>query len=288
MSLLRKITRLVQDPPPAHIFELSEAGIAYAVDGQRGFAELPQGTLSATPLRDNLLKPDEAARVLDGIAPMNGNRKRRPAALILPDHAARVSLLDFDTLPSAAEEQLALVRFRVKKTIPFDIDSAAVKFWSQPGSGKGIDVVAVTVSLEILARYEALFRSAGYHPGQVTTSALAALELYNESGVAVIAKLAGHVLTVIAVADGRLELFRCLEIGEANERELLEVLQPTFVFVEDELSRPVAKLVVCGLPQEAVLSLDRLNVPVEPLRSQLGAPGAYNAGLLGYLEGTRN
>ena len=62
----------------------------------------------------------------------NGAKKRRPAAVILPDYAARVSVLDFDSFPSSPEEQLSLVRFRVKKTIPFDIDSAAVSYWVQP------------------------------------------------------------------------------------------------------------------------------------------------------------
>ena len=33
MSLWKQITRLVKDPPPDHIFELSEAGIAYALCG---------------------------------------------------------------------------------------------------------------------------------------------------------------------------------------------------------------------------------------------------------------
>ena len=54
-----------------------------------------------------------------------------------------------------------LVRFRVKKTIPFDIDAAALSYYVQPHSGKGkIEVVAVTVGLEIVSRYEALFRNA--------------------------------------------------------------------------------------------------------------------------------
>ena len=57
--------------------------------------------------------------------------------MILPDYAARVSVLDFDSFPSTPEEQLSLVRFRVKKTIPFDIDSAAVSYYVQPAPRQG-------------------------------------------------------------------------------------------------------------------------------------------------------
>jgi type IV pilus assembly protein PilM len=283
MALWKQITHLVKDPAPEHVFELSEAGIAYARNGETGFQTFEPGVLAVSPVADNLLRPDAVASALARIAPPNG-AKRRPAALILPDYAARVSLLDFDSFPSSPEEQLPLVRFRVKKTIPFDIDSAAVSYWAQPASSKAgvkkVDVVAVTVSYEILARYEAIFRSANLYPGEVTTSGLAALNLYSASDVAVIAKLTGHVLTVMAVADGRLKLFRCLTIEEGSDEEILAVLHPTFAYIEDELGRKPEKLLLCGFAKPP----EGLNLEMEPMRSHLGAPNADNAGLLGYLE----
>src|SRR5215470_17861611 len=113
MSFLRRITRLVNDPPPSYVFELSEAGIAYAHNGTPAFEPLPEGTLRVSPLEDNLLRSEAAAHALENIAPPNGARKRRPAALILPDYAARVSVLDFDSFPKSHDEQSSLVRFRV-------------------------------------------------------------------------------------------------------------------------------------------------------------------------------
>ena len=84
-----------------------------------------------------------------------------------------MSVLDFDAFPSSPEEQLSLIRFRLKKTLPFDIDSAAVSYFAQPAEkGVTIEVVAVIVALEIIARYEALFRAMNFHAGEVTTSAL--------------------------------------------------------------------------------------------------------------------
>jgi type IV pilus assembly protein PilM len=283
MALWKQIARLVKDPPPDHIFELSEAGIAYARKGETGFQTFEPGVLAVSPVSDNLLRPDAVISALARIAPLNGN-KRRPATVILPDYAARVSLLDFDSFPSSPEEQLPLVRFRVKKTIPFDIDSAAVSYWAQPASTKAgvkkVEVVAVTVAMEILARYEAVFRSANLHPGEVTTSGLAALNLYSAGGVAVIAKLTGNVLTVMAVDDGQLKLFRCLTIENGSDEEILAVLNPTFAYIEDELGQKPEKLLLCGFAKP----IEGLNVEMEPLRSRLGTPNAYNAGLLGYLE----
>ena len=295
MSILNQISRLVKDPSPNYVFELSEAGIAFAQPGNGrprdpGFYVFEPGTLVVSPVEDNIHKADAVTAVLRRLAPPDSSRKRRRAALILPDYAARVSVLDFDSFPSSAEEQLSLIRFRLKKTLPFDIDSAAVSYFAQPAEkGATIEVVAVIVALEIIARYEALFRAMNFHAGEVTTSALAALHLCppatRAGAVNVIAKLSGKTLTVMVLRGQILKLFRCVALEEVTEEQILAVLHPTLSYVEDELATPAEKITLCGFPSGA---LSGLRHPKDLLHSSLGAPGAFNAGLLGYLEGARS
>jgi type IV pilus assembly protein PilM len=281
MNISQAISRLIQDPPPQHAFEISEAGISYAHGTQTRFEAFEPGTVVVSPSSDNILRPELVSEMIAHIAPANGVKKRRPAVLILPDYAARVTVLDFDSFPTVAAEQLPLVKFRIKKTIPFDIESAAVSFFVQPGAGKKVEVLAVTMAFDIVARYEALFRAAGFQTGEVTTSTLAALNLYRGEGVSVVAKLSGHVLTVTVISDGTIKLFRCVTLEGSGEEEILAVLHPTFAYVEDELASPVKKLFLCGFAQGAPAEL---RCETEPLRSVHGVPGEFNAGLLGYLE----
>ena len=295
MSVFNPLSRLVKDPPPNHVFELSEAGIAFAHlgngrPGEPGFAPFEPGTLVVSPVEDNIHKAEAASHVLRRIAPLDNSRKRRRAALILPDYAARVSVLDFDSFPSSPEEQLSLIRFRLKKTLPFDIDSAAVSYFAQRAQeGAAIEVVAVIVALEIIARYEALFRAMNFHVGEVTTSALAALQLcppqVRADAVNVIAKLSEKSLTVMVVRGEILKLFRCVALEEVTEAEVLAVLHPTFSYVEDELAAPAERLTLCGF---APTALTDLRYEKNVLRSNFGLPAAFNAGLLGYLEGACN
>lgn len=286
MSILHTISRLVKDPPPEHAFEISEAGISYAHGAETGFEKFPPDTIAVSPSADNVLRPEAVASMIGRIAPASGAKKRRRAAVILPDYAARVTVLDFDSFPSVAAEQLPLVKFRIKKTIPFDIESAAVSYYVQPSSGsKKVEVLAVTMAFDIVARYEALFRAAGFHPGEVTTSSLAALNLYRGDGVAVVAKLSGQVLTVTVLSGGTIKLFRCVKLEGLDDAELLAILHPTFAYVEDELASPVRKLILCGFPHGVPAEL---KCETEPLRSRIGAPGEFNAGLLGYLESVVN
>jgi len=289
MSFLTQITQLVKDPPPDYVFEISEAGLAFSRDGQIGFQPFEPGTLVVSPVEDNVRHPDSIAAAIAAAAPPNGSKKRRRAAVILPDYAARVTVLDFDAFPASPEEQLALIRFRVKKTVPFDIESASVSYFVQPsdpkGAGPNVEVIAVTMAVEIIARYEALFRSAGFQPGDVTTSGLAALNLcpdHSIEGVTVVAKLAGNVISVMVIAGNKLNLFRCVTLEEGSEEEILAVLHPTFAYVEDELASRVVKMILCGFPPGSPAGL---RCETEPLRSRLAPLAWTNAGLLGFMEG---
>ncbi len=289
--MLDKLKSILQDPPPAMAFEISEAGIASARIGSKAeldFHPLKEGTISISPLKENVNDPDDFSAAVRSLAGAVAGRKQRDAALILPDFCARISVLDFDNFPSDPKEQLSLVRFRMKRSVPFDVESAAVSFVAQPAAAKKMDVVAVLAPLEIVARYEAPFRMAGLNPGLITTSSIAALELVPETGLNVVAKLSGRVLTVLVRNRAALKLVRCLEIPTSELEDIASVLVPTFVYIEDNLGGRAERLHLCGFGGQAAEAQRRfgeeLGVEVEPLRSALGAPGESNAGLLGYLR----
>jgi type IV pilus assembly protein PilM len=272
-------------------FEISEAGIAAARIGARAeleFQPLKSGTLAVSPLKENVVDPDDFAMAVRTLAGTQAARKRKDVALILPDFSARISVLDFDSFPSDIKEQGSLIRFRLKRSVPFDAESAAMSYWVQPAADKKVDVVVVMAPLEIVARYEAPFRAAGMNPGLVTTSSIAALELAEESGLSVMAKISGRVLTVLVREKGALKLTRCLELPSSELEDVEAVLVPTFVYVEDNLGGRPDKLMLCGFgarTDEAERRFQQeLGVTAEPLRSPLAVPGENNAGLLGYLR----
>jgi type IV pilus assembly protein PilM len=291
MTLLNQLKRLIEEPPPSVAFEISEAGIAGARIGSKtelDFRPLKPDVLSVSPIRENILDPDEFSLAVRAIANTSSSRKRRDAALVLPDFATRTAVLDFDEFPSDAKEQLSLIRFRLKRSVPFDVESAAVSYWPQAPGTKKTDVLAVVAPLEIVSRYEAPFRAAGFNPGFVTTSTIAALELAPEAATSVLAKLSGRVLTIVVREKHAVKLVRCLEVPSQALDDVAAVLLPTFVYVEDNLEGRVEHLFLCGFgarTEEAQRRFqEELGVLVEPLRSPLGVPSESNAGLLGYLR----
>ncbi|MEO6815210.1 MAG: hypothetical protein ABI177_00790 [Edaphobacter sp.] len=154
-------------------------------------------------------------KVLDEVAGKGSERSvGRDVTLVVPDAAVRVLLLDFDQLPSKVVEALPVVRFRLKKLLPFDADTAAVSYQVMVSERSGVRVLAVAMPREILDEYESVVTAAGYLPGAVLPSTLAALSGLDtaDAPVLVVNAEPGEVTTAI-VKGGILLLHRALDLS---------------------------------------------------------------------------
>jgi type IV pilus assembly protein PilM len=140
--------------------------------------------------------------------------KTREVTLVVPDAAVRVLLLDFDELPAKAAEALPVVRFRLKKLLPFDADDAAVSYQVMATAKESIQVMAVAMPHEVLADYESVVREAGFEPGAVLPSTLAALAGLDEGEMPRLVVNAGREgVTTAIVKGGVLLLHRTVDLG---------------------------------------------------------------------------
>lgn len=254
---------------------------------------LVERALTASPAAPNLLKPQLYREALVRSVP---SLKRTSAALIIPDYAVRMAILDFEQFPNGEEERLALLRFRLRKTVPFHIEEAKLSYSVQIQQAGHVEVLAVVIAKPILEEYENIFTSAGYRVGLVTPSCLATLRLCTsaERGLTLVAKVAGSTLSVLLLDGGVVRLVRCLDLagGEETpadeERSVGPILQQTVAYAEDQISQPVTRLFLCGFGSDTDVlgsfATREFGIPYAPIRSKFGAASQQNAGLLGLLE----
>jgi type IV pilus assembly protein PilM len=140
-------------------------------------------------------------KALDGVVG-RGAERGRDVTVVVPDAAVRVLLLDFDQLPSKIADALPVVRFRLKKLLPFDADDAAVSYQVMSNVKGMVRVVAVAMAKDVLEEYEGVVMAAGYLPGAVLSSTLAALAGLDESEVPVLIVNAGPGAVTTAIARG--------------------------------------------------------------------------------------
>ena len=149
--------------------------------------------------------------------------KERTTTLVLPDASVRVLLLDFDALPPKAAEALPVVRFRLKKLLPFDADDAVVSYQVMSTGRNLVRVLAVAVHKDVLAEYESVVREAGFEPGAVLPSTLAAIAGMTEMEVAALLVNAGETAVTTAIVQGGvLLLHRTVDLAAEGIHELVE------------------------------------------------------------------
>jgi len=276
MSAFDSLTAILRDPPPEFAFEISAAGIAMSRTKPPAtvqFQPLEPGALSPSPVKENVLDADAFAEAVRKLVPSASNRRRRAAALILPDQAVRIAILDFETLPEKEEERQSLIRFRMRKTLPFDIDEAGGSYHVQPGN----KVIVAVAPVEIISRYEAPFRAANLHPGFVTCGSMALLELLPVAGSVLAAHQGAGSLSLLGLRDGVLTLARTLEID--HSASLADDLYPTLVYLEDQTGHRPERLILIGsTPGLSAEDLStELKLPIEVIPDD-------HAPLTGYLR----
>jgi type IV pilus assembly protein PilM len=134
--------------------------------------------------------------------------------LVIPDSAVRVLLLDFEALPSRESEALPLVRFRLKKLLPFDADEAMVTYQIMSSSKGVVRVLAVAIPRDVLSEYETAVREAGFEPGCVLPSTLACLAAVDDAAPALLVNANSLGVTAAIVRGGVLLLHRSVDLQE--------------------------------------------------------------------------
>jgi type IV pilus assembly protein PilM len=144
-------------------------------------------------------------RALDAVAG-TGRERSRDVTMVVPDSAVRVLFVDFDQLPSKAAEALPVVRFRLKKLLPFDADDAMVSYQVMSSEKGAVKLLAVAMPKAVLEEYEAVILAAGYVPGAVLPSTLAALAGLEEVSTPVLMVNAGSGAVTTAIVQGAMLL----------------------------------------------------------------------------------
>lgn len=226
--------------------------------------ELPSASVVPDLMEPNLRDAAALRQAIESALGSVGARSRDVIA-ILPDTSVRVVLLDFETLPAKPEEAEAVIRFRLKKSLPFDPEEARVSYHAQ-STGKGVLVVAAVVLKNVLQEYESAFRDAGYIPGIVMPSMLAALGAADAERPTLVVKVDARTIGIAILDQDHLLLIRTLENvhGPAiTGDQLAEEVYPSVVFFQDTYNLNIERMYVADLADTAAAA--------SALKSQSGA-----------------
>ena len=208
--------RIAVEIRPEGVFA-GRANDASGVLAQVARAELPPSTVQPGLRQRNIADPQRVAEAVRQVLVQLQQGKLRDVTLIVPDAAVRVILLDFDTLPSDADDALAVIRFRLAKLLPFPVDAAQISFQVMTERARQLQVLTVAIPSLVLAEYEAAVRDAGFEPGAVLPSTLAVASAVDDAAqtAALLVNCSTDTMTTAILRRGELLLHRTLETGPA-------------------------------------------------------------------------
>ena len=171
MSVFASLRRA---PAPAAAVELASGRVSAATLEWRGHHAVVAAH-ATEPLPDGALTPALATANLHDRAAVLGALHRvlervgwpRRIGLVIPDVAAKVSLVRFEKVPSRVQDLDQLVRWQVRKSAPFDIQEAQVSY--EPGIRlpDGQEFIVSLARRAVVEEYESLCAEAGAEVGLV-------------------------------------------------------------------------------------------------------------------------
>ena len=189
LSWLRR--RFLDPEPPLAAVEVraGSLGVVRVVRDKRASSlgaaaslELPAGTLKLSMAERNIIEPEAFKQTLRAVLERAGVLGDGRIGLVLPDPVARVALLPAAEVRARGRaEREELIRFRLKKAVPFDIREAHLSFREVGAPGQEPTFLVVAILRSILDEYEGACRALGVEPGLVQLTGLAILDAVEES-----------------------------------------------------------------------------------------------------------
>jgi type IV pilus assembly protein PilM len=236
--------------------ELSGDGLSFAVASggkslkvEAGLSvPLPAGTLHLSRRDPNVANPQAFVAAVRE-AHLRLLAKERTVSVSLPDGTGRVVLLDLEARFKNREEGLDIIRWKLKKSFPFDISTVHLDYQPLHERENGsVSLLVSLISLPVVTQYEELLTEAGLEPKYIDFTSFSLYRLFaprlemSENGAFV--SFYRGAMTVLIFHGGVLSFYRTKEtVGEA--RNLYQEVNSSFLVYRDRYPGQTVNEVFC-------------------------------------------
>ena len=277
-------------PPLEAALEISPAAVSVAVLGGRssnpvvqGYAvePLPAGAVTPSLTSTNIANPEVVAQALSAACQSLGLKPKR-VALVIPDVAAKVSLVRFDQTPSRRDDLSQLIRWQVKKSTPFPVDDACLSYTAGAHNAGGTEFIVVVSRRETIREYEGVCERIGIEAGLVDISTFGVINLFlssdlGTSGDWLVVHMRPEYTSIAILRREDVLFFRNRAEGDAEALE--DVVHQTAMYYQDRLEgRGFGRVLLGGIGRlQGEVDLARRNLEarmgtvVEPIDPTRGA-----------------
>jgi type IV pilus assembly protein PilM len=209
---------------------------------------IPPGTMDINPFKPNIHAIDSAARALKELWTRNRLRPSR-VCLLLQDRSALTFQVTLEHAASNAKECLDLIKFKLKKNVPFRIEEARVFYFTPAGvpDRPEINLWVTIMHHSVIEQYEQFVQSAiECNCGLVDLSTFNLINLAHpqvradqlQDADLLFVNLNVNYISIAISQKGKLAFYRSRPLERQNGvfDEALAEIHPTTMFYLDKLS----------------------------------------------------
>ena len=246
--------------------------------GGYGHRALREGVFAPSLMRTQLDDPTAFVRAVIESLQLAGATGSARISLAVPDTIARVFVVDLEELPASWSQATEMIRWRIKKSIPFRVEDARLS-WHQLGKVEDgrIQVLVAVAPDASLRPVEDLLTAAGLRIGLIDLSSFSLLNAMRlealragaaaPDGDAALVNATPTFFSVTLVRDGKLVLYRSKSYhvsggfqGEESLRVVGRELKSTLSYYEEHLfGRGIARTLLraAGVEPDALADVVR-------------------------------
>jgi type IV pilus assembly protein PilM len=243
--------------------EINTSGVAFALLGgsassprleRVAYAPMPPGTIRISLREPNILVPHsfcDTVRSAHNLLQYGGTR----LSITLPDAVGRIMMLDVEGRFKSRAEGLDIIRWKLKKNLPFDIADTHLDYQQLTVRENGDMVMMVAlVSLSVIGQYEELLVSAGFTPSRIDFNSFNQYRAF-ESRLEpqdnfTLISFYDSTLSILIFADGILEFQRVKDLSGSqgvDSRVYMEINSSLMVY-RDRYPERAVQHVSCIAP----------------------------------------
>lgn len=211
---------------------------------------LPPGAIVPSPVDSNLVDVAAVRSALTSIC-TRLHAKDEEVTLLIPDPVIRVFVQHFEEFPRSPQDALPILRWKLKKSIPFAIDETLISYMRQAPRENGVDIVTALARESIVREYDAAAESVNLRAGVILSSALASVALLEGHKPVLMARVSDTTLSTAIVRDGVLCGYRCTELPargkDLTPKMLLDEIFPIAAFYQDSWHENIHAVRLAGL-----------------------------------------
>ena len=209
--------------------EINPAGVAFALlDGSSAaprlervaYGPLPPGCLRVSLREPNILDPQSFSDVVRNVYNLLLHSGTR-LSVTLPDTVGRIMMLDVEGRFKSRAEGLDVIRWKLKKNLPFDLADTHLDYQQLSVRENGdMALMVALVSRVVISQYEELLMAAGFTPARIDFNSFNLYRAFEnrlapQDDIALIT-FYDSTLSIMIFANGILEFQRVKELSGSS------------------------------------------------------------------------